>query len=434
MPTPPKETIIDGKYRLNQIIGSGGMGIVYSATCLKTQRDVAIKLLNPEIRKFSKSAPQRLHREAKLVRKLDHPNICSVVDDGVTEEGTPYMVMPLLVGTPLNEILEQSGTISVERAVHFVMQILNALEAAHALKILHRDLKPENIFVIDTAAQPDTVKLLDFGISKPLETNTSADKLTRTGDLIGTVYYLAPELAYGEKASDYRSDIYAVGVIMYQMLTGCLPYVGKNNLKTLEKIKCDPFRLPRTLNESIPRPIERFIITAMSKTPSMRYDSAVTMRTALVVALSEPDIDDDPENTSEMLAESADTMPANKEKQAAKRHRLWIWAPATITILSIAVALSLYLSNAGSIEQVEEKRSHITLSPPIIEKPSNTDKPAKTSPIPPIVPEPIDTSIPPQDSISEDPKIQKSGKKTKIMKELCNPDIKGKNKCLKPTR
>jgi serine/threonine protein kinase len=279
-------SIIDNKYRLENKIGSGGMGIVYAATCLSTNREVAIKLLNTERGHFSKRAAKRLHREARLVRNLEHPNICSVIDDGFTHEGTPYMVMPLLEGCSLSDMIARAGRISVERSVNLSVQVLSALEAAHTQKIIHRDLKPENIFVISEEGKNDVVKLLDFGISKVIESGDT-DTLTRTGDVMGSVHYLAPEQAQGQKEVDYRVDTYAMGVILYQMLTGHRPFDGINKFSIVNKIIYDSFPSPREINANIPLSIESLIVTAMSRDPLKRYESATAMRDALIKAHSE---------------------------------------------------------------------------------------------------------------------------------------------------
>jgi serine/threonine-protein kinase len=231
-------TLIDGKYAIGRVIGSGGMGTVYEANHVELNRKVALKLLHG---KYAKSAKivSRFHQEAKLAGSIEHDNICRVTDHGSSESGAPYLVMPLLTGRSLATMLRDEAPLSQMQVIDIVCQTLLALEAAHKEKIVHRDLKPDNIFVTRVGDRDDFVKLLDFGISKVLEKESASD-LTSTGMVLGTAFYLAPEQARGSKKIDHRVDIYAMGVILYEALTGSRPFEGETYNEVVFKIAGDP--------------------------------------------------------------------------------------------------------------------------------------------------------------------------------------------------
>jgi serine/threonine protein kinase len=280
-------TVVGNKYEIGHVIGSGGMGVVYAATDLGTRQRVAIKLLH---RKYADSQKfvKRFYQEAALADSLDHPNICRVVDHGCTKDDAPYLVMPLLEGCPFSRLLRRNKHLPIERVVRIAAQTLSALQAAHNKRIVHRDLKPDNIFVLSAEAPPDTVKLLDFGISKVIEKGASSS-LTSTGMVLGTAYYLAPEQARGDREIDHRVDIYAMGVILYQALAGRLPFVGETYNEVVFKIAGDAYKPPRVVNRSISRAVEQVIIKAMAFDPLMRFETAHDMNEALAEALERPE-------------------------------------------------------------------------------------------------------------------------------------------------
>ncbi len=267
------------KFLVGDYIGSGGMGAVYEATHVGLDRKVAIKVL-----KYFESgdtrAIARFHREARASGLIGHDNICDVTDFGVDEAGRAYLVMPLLQGSSFAELLKREAPLKGARIVDIVCQTLRALEAAHNHDIIHRDLKPANIFVTTIGDRDDFVKLLDFGISKYVEPDT-ATALTRTGLVPGTPLYMSPEQAEGYKYLDLRSDIYSVGVILYEAFTSTLPFKGDSYNEIVIGIVTKPFVPPRAHNPSIPEAVERIILTAMSRDPLLRYKNAKEMRLAL---------------------------------------------------------------------------------------------------------------------------------------------------------
>ncbi len=272
--------LIDGKYRIDAIVGTGGMGTVYRATRLDIDRQVALKLLHPEMLE-DPVVVERFQREAHAAGSIGHDNICEVTELGTSDDGTPYLIMPLLIGSSLARAIDR-GPLPIPRVMDIMSQTLSALQAAHDARIIHRDLKPDNVFITRVGDREDFVKILDFGVSKILSQD-SIVHLTRTGSMPGTPFYMAPELAKGSKHIDSRADIYAAGVIMYEVLTGQKPFIGESYNEIMFNILTEPFQAPSILNPEVTAEIENIVLTSMSRDPSQRYQSAEEMRRALLV-------------------------------------------------------------------------------------------------------------------------------------------------------
>ena len=272
------KTILYNKYQLLRLIGSGGMGDVYEAENLSIGRRVAIKTIQKQKRN-SESAVARFVREAQHAGTIGHDNICEVIDFFMADDD-PYIVMPLLSGASLRDILDRDGPLPLGRVVDIIGQVLSALTAAHREQIVHRDLKPDNIFITCIGDRADFVKVLDFGISKILDDSLDPD-LTDTGIVRGTPYYMAPEQAEGQRGFDHRIDIYAIGVILYELLTGRRPILGDNYNEILSGILQKPVTPPCLINPEIPDSMQQVILKAMSRDIQERYESADAMRTAL---------------------------------------------------------------------------------------------------------------------------------------------------------
>ncbi len=347
--------ILDGKYRVVERIGSGGMGIVYAATALADNRQVAIKLLNSKYLNTAKHV-LRFYREARLAGSLEHPHICRVIDQGRTKKDIPYLVMPLLTGCSLERLLSDKKTIPAREAAEIATQTLSALEAAHSKNIVHRDLKPDNIFITKSNSGASIVKLLDFGISKVLKNDTSVT-LTSTGIVMGTAYFLAPEQARGEKGIDERVDIYAMGVILYRALTGKLPFEGESYNEVLFKIAGDPYKLPRQINPEISPSLERVIMKAMSVDLTMRYGSAKEMREALDWAMANPDL---PENIGAPIGtekmEALFMTPVPPDTKPSRRSRRFLFGVGLVTLLFVVVSSILALTKNNSVP--DKRRRH----------------------------------------------------------------------------
>ncbi len=278
-------TVFEGRYRIERVLGAGGMGEVYVASHTALERKVAVKRLHAQYTS-DPDVVQRFIQEAKLAASIGHDNICEVIDIGTTDDGAPYLVMPILEGCTLCELLDSTPRFPIKRLADIICQTLSALQAAHGARIVHRDLKPDNIFITSYGDREDFVKLLDFGISKILDQD-SVSQLTQTGTVLGTPYYMAPEQARGARQIDQRVDIYAMGVILYEGLTGTRPYEGHSYNEIMFKILAEPFHTPRVVDPSVPPAIERVVLKAMSKDPDERYENAEAMRDALKTALLE---------------------------------------------------------------------------------------------------------------------------------------------------
>lgn len=275
--------VIGGRYLLEQILGSGGMGVVYEAADLYLRRKVAVKTIH-RILAADQTLVLRLLQEASLCNRLNHPNICEVFDRGTTEDGRPFFVMPLLRGEPLSTTIAREGRLEPWRATDIVVQLLDALEVAHSFNVVHRDLKPDNVYLCNDGERSDWVKLLDFGICKVLDAEST---LTSTGRSPGTPAYMAPELLDSGKPVDCRADIYAAGIILYQALVGRRPFTGENFYGIIRRILDREFILPRLIDPTMSPSLEAVILRAMAKAPKDRYATAAQMRVALKAATSD---------------------------------------------------------------------------------------------------------------------------------------------------
>lgn len=257
---------IDGRYEITELIGVGGMADVYKANDLLENRVVAVKILKTEFAD-NEDFVRRFRNESKAIAVLSHPNIVKVFDVGFSEK-LQFIVMEYIDGITLKEFMEQQGVLKWKDTIHFIVQILKALQHAHDRGIVHRDIKPQNIMLF-----PDgTIKVMDFGIARFAreEGKTISDKA------IGSVHYISPEQARGD-ITDEKSDIYSVGIMMYEMLTGIKPFDADNPVTVaLMHMQNEP-KTPRMLNDSIPEGLEEIVVRAMQKEPSKRYQSASEM-------------------------------------------------------------------------------------------------------------------------------------------------------------
>ncbi len=257
---------LDGRYEIIELIGVGGMADVYKAVDVMEDREVAVKVLKDE---FSQNEEflRRFRNESKAIAVLSHPNIVKIYDVGFTDE-IQFIVMEYIDGLTLKEFIEQQGVLRWKDALHFTTQILRALQHAHDKGIVHRDIKPQNIMLFADG----TIKVMDFGIAR----FSRVDGKTVSDKTIGSVHYISPEQARGDM-TDERSDIYSVGVLLYEMLTGKKPFDGDNPVAiALKHMQEDPI-LPREINPSIPEALEEIVIRAMERDPAKRYQSAAEM-------------------------------------------------------------------------------------------------------------------------------------------------------------
>jgi tRNA A-37 threonylcarbamoyl transferase component Bud32/predicted RNA-binding Zn ribbon-like protein len=277
---------LDGKYKIIREIGRGAMGVVYEGLHIALDRRVAVKTLRHEMSNDADLAT-RFQREARAASAIGHPHIIDVFDLGRTPDGLLFMVMELLDGKPLTTLLQQTPLMPVPLAVNLMNQVLGGLAAAHKHGIVHRDLKPDNIFIIDTEDRPNFVKIVDFGIAKKLSPRqpgqvNAAMSGTMVGTVMGTPLYMSPEQAIGQVAEiDHRTDIYAAGVVLYEMLCGRTPFQGHGYAAILGAVLEGKFPPPRGLRPDIPPAIEAAIVRAIDRDIQKRFPSAAAMRDAI---------------------------------------------------------------------------------------------------------------------------------------------------------
>ncbi len=277
--------IIDGRYRVVELIGEGGMGKVYLAEHVEIGKRVALKVLHPSYSRMP-DLVERFRREARAASKIGHPNIVDVTDSGTTADGSAYFVMEYLEGVELGGVIEREGALELARAIRIAQQMCRALAGAHAAGIIHRDLKPENVFLTIRDGNADFVKVLDFGIAKTTEAEDLRERrLTSPGMAMGTPEYMAPEQAAGRQA-DARCDVYALGAILYEMLTGVPPYQGDNFMEILtKKATVDPVS-PSHLRSTIPAQVSQLVMQAMARNPEDRPPSMEAFAYELTKCLS----------------------------------------------------------------------------------------------------------------------------------------------------
>ncbi len=272
---------IEGRYRIDSKLGAGGMGAVYRGTRLLIGDEMAIKILHPDQVGVSQSA-ERFRREAQAAARLKHPNAVSVYDFGVTEEGLFYLVMELVEGESVRDIIRQRGPFTPSAAAEVITQVCGALDEAHLQHIVHRDLKPDNIMIQPTAGGL-RVKVLDFGIAKLRD--QSASNLTQTGSVMGTPRYMSPEQCIGEEL-DSRSDIYSLGVVLYEMLAGVVPFNSPISTAVVVQHVNQPPPPLRAVNVSIPQSVEAVVMHALEKRRESRPQTAGALASELNAAIN----------------------------------------------------------------------------------------------------------------------------------------------------
>ena len=298
MPAPPATEgplalvgkVLDGRYRIVRKIGEGGMSVVFLATEEGTGTQLAIKVLTQAL-SGDANAMARLRREAAMGAKLSHPNVCPILRMGETE-GLVYVVMPFVHGELLMDRTTRMRQLPLEDVVRYVRDIADGLEAAHALGIVHRDLKPENVMLTPAAESGDRAVVLDFGLAKERRAGKDVEKLTKTGMVVGTPEFMSPEQLRG-KPIDGRTDVYALALMTYEMLTGALPFRAKTQQETMiARLKSDPIPLAEMRPDlALPAAVNAVIQRGLAREPGDRWQSASAFAGALAAAAEgrEPD-------------------------------------------------------------------------------------------------------------------------------------------------
>ena len=264
---------LDGRYCIEHRIGEGGMAHVYFACDLESDGEVAIKVLLPQLASDLVSV-ERLRREAVIAMRLDHPNVCPIIAMGETPEGHLYLVMPFLRGEPLAMHQARHRPLPLGDGIPLLVQVCQGLGHAHGLQILHRDLKPENVMIVPDRDAPGDFRavVMDFGLAKVLREDPDLQKLTRSGIVLGTPEFMSPEQLLGYEL-DGRSDLYATGLLAFEMFTGRMPFEGKNLQEVaLARLKGQPLRL-RSVQPELPETLEAVIGRALAQNPADRFQS-----------------------------------------------------------------------------------------------------------------------------------------------------------------
>ncbi|WP_375540936.1 Stk1 family PASTA domain-containing Ser/Thr kinase [Paenibacillus tyrfis] len=366
---------LGGRYEILGRVGGGGMAIVYKGLDILLHRHVAVKVLRQQY-VHDEEFIQRFRREAQAAASLSHPNVVSIYDVG-QEEDIHYIVMEYVEGTNLNEQIKEKAPLQVEEAVHIAGQICDALDHAHHNQIIHRDIKPHNILI----GKNGRVKVTDFGIARAVTSST----ITQTGSVVGSVHYFSPEHAKGTPTGE-QSDLYSLGIVMYQMLTGRLPFLGESPISVALKHLQEDVEEPRKVNPLIPQSVENIILRAMRKSTSERYRSAKDMLSDLESCLlphrrNEPKVNflDDDELDEEktrvmpalrpgqyVVVEDDDDVPRAKEPvPPEKKKKGWVKPLVWFVVLMSLVGGMWY-----AVQYVQEK-----LSVQRVDIPNVVDKP-----------------------------------------------------------
>jgi serine/threonine-protein kinase len=272
--------ILAGKYRVDRVLGVGGMGVVVAATHLQLDQHVALKFMLPEALRLPLLL-ERFAREARAAVRLKSDHVARVLDVGTLESGSPYMVMEYLDGRDLGSVVETDGALATETAVDFVLQACDAVAEAHSLGIIHRDLKPRNLFVTRRNDGRPLVKVLDFGIAKHTGSSGVDLSLTKTTDVVGSPNYMSPEQLRASKGADERSDIWALGVILYELLTGVVPFNAESVTQLIAMVLSEDPRPIRELRGDVPVELGRTVERCLQKDPAARFASVAEFAAAL---------------------------------------------------------------------------------------------------------------------------------------------------------
>lgn len=318
--------VLDGRYKIENVLGIGGMAYVLKASDIKENRTVAIKILNDEFN-TDELAVKRFVNESKAVSMLSCPNIVKIYDIVITST-LKYIVMEYIDGITLKDYIDKVGALSWKEAVHYVRQILIGLSHAHEKGIIHRDIKPQNIMLL----KDGHVKVTDFGIAKM----PKAESLTLPDNAIGTVNYVSPEQASG-KTVDHKSDIYSVGVMLYEMVTGVLPFVADSPVAVAMKQVNEQPQSPRQKNPQIPVGLEQIILKSMSKDPEQRFANAAAMVKALEYFAKNPSV---------VFAQDEHTAPAPKTPGVKKQNKS---ENKTMLPMILGVTMAFFVVMAGVI-------------------------------------------------------------------------------------
>jgi serine/threonine-protein kinase len=411
--------VLAGKYRVERVLGVGGMGVVVAATHLQLEERVALKFLVKDALENA-DAVARFAREARAAVKIKSEHVARVIDVGTLESGAPYMVMEYLEGGDLSQVLQSQGPLPIEDAVEYVLQASEAIAHAHVLGIVHRDLKPANLFLIRRPDGTNAVKVLDFGISKvmPGKGSSSDNAMTRTRAIMGSPLYMSPEQMTSTRDVDGRTDIWALGVILYELLAGQPPFSADTMPQLCGLILSGPTPSIRTIRPNIPPGLDAVLRRSLEKDPTRRYPNiaefasalaefapkrarasidrvgrvlqSASMTTSGVVVASAPG----------GVAQTGDSWAETKQGPAAKSSKKGLWIALALAAVVVAAGVVVMRRQPSSVEATV--LAHPTATPaagPSLVQPPAAETTAPPLPSPPVVA--AATSAPPAPSTNE---------------------------------
>ena len=384
--------LLDGRYRIVRLLGEGGMGAVYLASHVGLGRDVAIKFLHAELVSRDEVVG-RFYREAQAAAAIRHKNIIEVFDVGVSPQGEPFLVMEYLEGESLAGLLKRAGPLNLGTACAVMEPVLQALQAAHRKGIIHRDLKPDNIFLAYQQGEPPVVKIIDFGISKFAQGEFDKWR-TKTGSVMGTPAYMSPEQARCSASLDHRTDLYSMGTIFFEMLTGVLPFAGNNFAEYLSAMLIEEPRSPQSVCANFPVEADPLLRKALAKNPDERFKDATEMLEALaalpnydarqealtllassieVRGFAAGDLGQALSAPSRVTGGKTGASRLGSVATAVRQGRLWRWFVLGAALAAVAVGLALRLRRPSKVP--------VTIAP-IVSQPAPSP-PAVPAPSPP---------------------------------------------------
>jgi eukaryotic-like serine/threonine-protein kinase len=378
--------VLAGKFRIDRVLGQGGMGVVVAAHHLHLDERVAIKFLLPNALNDGE-AVARFAREARAAVKIKSEHVARVSDVGTLETGSPYMVMEYLDGRDLSQLLQQRGVLSVEEACDYLLQACEALAEAHALGIVHRDLKPANLFLIQRADGSPCIKVLDFGISKVMNPNSGHDYgMTRTQAVMGSPLYMSPEQMASTRDVDARTDIWAIGAILYELVTGKVPFDGDTMPQLVAMILQQQPIPPRSRRADLPVALEQVILHCLHKDRTQRFQNVAELAHA-ITPLASPSSAPSALRISKVLSAAGISSPSHPSSAISgvgvSTGAAWGQTSSNKRSAApwlIAAAVLLLVLGAGAAFGAKLLRSNADLSTEITSVVATTPPPAAPTP------------------------------------------------------